>query len=200
MKFVAALMALVIGSSAFAGSEGVGGGDLFPHPVKRSSYPTVQCLIEVIPVVVGQLGFEYIERNLVPEQTSSAGEKMTLQILRQKLFHPSSGRPNIYEIVAKLKYDLNENENCFSPEGEVRDASAYTINGEFRICLSYPRLSRRLYQSHKWRQIHALIIHEASHLAGTTEAEAQYLQELAENSDWFLERNVLKTPNGCKLL
>lgn len=93
-----------------------------------------------------------------------------------KFFTSSQGR-NVWEVLPAIHWDIRTDAPCIDGEGKESDGSASLPD---TVCLSIPRLSLKLDENGATRAVFALMVHEVSHLFGTSEAEAEALQSLAD--------------------
>jgi hypothetical protein len=100
-------------------------------------------------------------------------EKMTS--VYAKLFRPTSGK-NIFEILKSTKIEVRMNETCYDANNEAWDGSIYATQPN-AICISAFNLASKINSRYLASETLALLVHELSHLAGTTEEEAQEIQE-----------------------
>ncbi|WP_413578115.1 hypothetical protein ACLVWU_06190 [Bdellovibrio sp. HCB290] len=84
--------------------------------------------------------------------------------------------PNILEAAKNLHEVELRSESCRDERGGERDASIYGKKAG-TICLSSSRLLARLNNEDHENQVAALIIHELSHFAGASEADALEIQK-----------------------
>lgn len=83
-----------------------------------------------------------------------------------------NGKENVFDKLGSVRIDVKHGD-CYDPRsGEARDGSA-TADG---ICISSGRLANRYTISEYQKYILALVVHEYSHLLGTTESEAEFLE------------------------
>lgn len=94
-------------------------------------------------------------------------------------------KPSIYEIIDTVKFDIKYDDYCYDNEGNKRDGSIYGATPN-HICISIHSLSSKVSKLDYIDQISGLVLHEISHLYGSSEELAQKLQA-----------NLLdKTPNA----
>ena len=96
--------------------------------------------------------------------------------MNKKLFH---GSKNIYQALAEAQFNVLNNGACIDTEGKEVDASAKDAPS---ICFSLDRLANKLTTDSLQSEILAIVIHEVSHMVGTTEVEAITLQQAVKNS------------------
>jgi len=82
----------------------------------------------------------------------------------------------IYNALEEAKFVIKPHGACRGPNGEANDASVDAKTK--KVCFSLESLSRKLYTNSGRLELLALVAHEVSHFVGTTEAEANALQEL----------------------
>ena len=92
-----------------------------------------------------------------------------------KLFQ--DGR-NIFDIVKSATIELRMAGPCFDKEGASWDGSIYASKPE-AICISPYTMAPKLNENNMRPETIALVIHELSHLLGTTEEEARAIQQRA---------------------
>lgn len=111
-----------------------------------------------------------------------------------KLFR---GPRSIYDVLDNLKIEFRLNKACYDKEGSKHDGSIYTSLGTpDSICLSGARMALALRTDNYDYGTIALILHEVSHLLGTTEVEARKIQAdiIQSIRSWDL-RNHSWVPN-----
>lgn len=102
----------------------------------------------------------------------------------KKLFYSPSGR-TIFDAIDTAQIYV-QGPACIDPQtGQEADASAFVK--ENAICLSYDRLSKKLSKSDIEDRLLVLLIHEYSHLQGTTEEEALAIENKLK--DWHQNYN-----------
>jgi hypothetical protein len=96
-----------------------------------------------------------------------------------KLFDRS---PDIFAVLEKTSIETKLDGPCLDFGGKPNDGSMYgKVPGS--ICISIPNIKTKLRADNFESQIAALVIHEMSHLLGTTEPEADEVQSSILNRD-----------------
>lgn len=130
----------------------------------------------------GTLPAEHITPSEVFEIVQNS--KMELRLLSQGLlwmYNPNAampyeaklfaGTPNLLDVLETTQVEVRMSEPCYnSSHGEV-DGSIYA-SLPHAICISASRIAPKLIPEIAHREIQALILHELSHLLGTSEDEA----------------------------
>lgn len=93
-----------------------------------------------------------------------------------KLF-PAQG-DDILALIPKISFELRLSGPCFDAKGAPKEGSIFAKNKN-QLCLSPFLLSQKLSSSDMSAETAALMIHELSHLLGTSEAEAVAIQKSA---------------------
>ena len=162
------MAALTITRLAQAGAvSGGGGGTLPAFPVDEQTL--VRAVIESRgPIDAFLKGIESLY--LLPSGSASAPPHAF-----DKLFAPGA---DVFKLLADVKVHLERENPCYDSDGKPVDGSSVTKtpNG---ICISLPRLKEKLNISNYQAEIVALVLHEISHLLGTTEEEAVEIQKEA---------------------
>lgn len=89
-----------------------------------------------------------------------------------KLF---AGPKTIYDILKTTPVELRFKEPCYDVSGQAKDGSIYAYKSG-AICLSPFLMAPKLGETNVKEQTLALVLHEMSHLLGTTEDEAIRIQ------------------------
>lgn len=76
--------------------------------------------------------------------------------------------------LAKVVIDIKNNDSCFDNDNTPKDGSASPES--LRICMSSFRIQTKVNEYDAYVKITGLVAHEVSHLAGTTEEEADNFQ------------------------
>jgi hypothetical protein len=114
----------------------------------------------------------------------------TSRSIHKKLFERNDG-VTIYSVLKSAKITL-QGPACIDPQTKKpNDASAEVKTGT--ICLSWNRLSGKLYANNFESYLIPLLAHEYSHLVGTTEAEAEVLDDLLKSEVSFekVSKNIV---------
>lgn len=85
------------------------------------------------------------------------------------------GDKTIRDLLETIDIELRETEACYDSENNPVDASIFS-KLQNAICLSSFRVAPKLTADNARNEIEALLLHELSHLLGTTEDEAVWLQ------------------------
>lgn len=161
--FAAVVLTFSLGASTGfakggAGSFGGGGNSDEDTPVSFADFQAQsRTAIEILPAVFRRL-----------EVSAPASRE-----LYAKLFTGGA----VYAVIPQVQWSIEEHKPCFSPEGEVRDASAKTEGGRRTVCLSYARLAPQLNSANAASKITSLLAHEVSHLVDASEDEAILLEQ-----------------------
>jgi len=163
MTIKASLLAVLLGifgsQSSYGGGVDGGGGNTRPlHPVTEKQVREV--LNEGRPLII------FLLNNYSNANHENADP------LVQKLFR---GPVSLLDRLRRIDVTLETNGPCFDSAGNAVDGSASQVNQT--VCISLPRLTSKLSLETLKSQALALVAHEYSHLIGTTEAEAEELQE-----------------------
>ena len=108
--------------------------------------------------------------------TIKPGVQPLIDSLKKKLF---DGKVTIYDAIDKAQLNSQENDACYDRYAAAVDGSA---KDSPVLCISAQRLSKVLATEDAQQKILALVIHEVSHMLGTTEPEAQMLQYMAQSN------------------
>lgn len=84
----------------------------------------------------------------------------------------------IFEIIKNTNIAIQSTGPCYDSHGVAMDGSVYSDIPN-TICISSYQLGKKLSESNAWLQTMALVIHEYSHLIGTTEEQADEIQKQA---------------------
>ena len=112
--------------------------------------------------------------------------KRTVEVGYLKLFGgdelPEKTQKRIYRILDVLQIEFRKTRPCFDNVGNEKDGSIYTdSHRKLAICISGMKLAQKLTRDNYEVQTAALVLHEVSHLLGTTEDEAVSIQNAAVN-------------------
>ncbi len=171
MKRLILLFFVLVHSTAFAGlvvttgeSSG-GGGTTNPNPTT--------------PDYIIQLVNRYAQQDLWAVinaiEANGSGFATDAAAAYQKLFY---GRRTIFDYLPLVSIELQLNEPCFDANGAPFDGSVYA-HKPGAICISPFSMAPKLSDINAGPETLALILHELSHLLGTTEAEATAIQYVA---------------------
>jgi hypothetical protein len=97
-------------------------------------------------------------------------------------------KTKVFDVINSLKIEVRRTRPCLDKSGAKVDGSIYA-DSPGAICLSLPRLVKKLNDATLEKQISALIIHEITHLVGGDEAEAVTAQTYALASFQFHNRS-----------
>ena len=115
--------------------------------------------------------------------------KIDNPVAYQKIFR---GSRSIYDVINHLTVEFRLNGACLDKNGNPFDGSVYTSlepGVSDAICISGSRLVTKLRKDDFMSQTEALILHEASHLVGTSEPEAVAIQTDALEGNLALPRH-----------
>lgn len=161
-----AMLSLASGNvwASSSGGVGDGGGNVIAEDM-MGPYEIRDLLAKSkVPAKYVLRNIETIGRN----DTSSA----EMGRIYQKLF---GGSQTVYQALDQAVFEPIQTGGCDGIGGMEHDASA--LKNAPRICFSLEALSAKLDEKSGRAQLLALVIHEVSHLVGTTEDEAQELQK-----------------------
>ena len=153
--------------NAFAGGTTAGGGNITPE--EKVSEANIEFAIKNSKIFISS----YINAAYSFEVTRTKGVycndvcELKGKILRSKR--------NFFEILANTKIEVKNNDFCYDNLGNKKDGSIYA-KGNNAICISSYSLGKKLNINNYQNQITALVFHELTHLAGTSENEAVMLQ------------------------
>jgi hypothetical protein len=151
---------------AVAGGVSGGGGDTKPaNPVTRDDVK--RAIMDSRKYVAAYLNHLEMVKD---DESRWPGHKD----LPAKLF---GGTDQAVDWVLRLPIHMEENGPCLDPAGNPMDGSASLKPPA--VCLSLTRLTEKLSKEGLRNQVIALALHEYSHLVGSTEAEADFLQTAA---------------------
>ena len=161
--------------SSQEGTSSSGGGDVpaeqrLPYWHMKSELDRIRGLLPYI--------FRHIEVMATfsdPKSTDPIG--VLFRSINHKLFTGATGR-TVYDALKIANIELRETGPCTGPSGQDVDGSAYSVSGD--VCLSYERLQPKLSIGNIYSKLTALLVHEATHLAGGTEDESLLLQSTTE--------------------
>jgi hypothetical protein len=152
--------ALLSGPAAVAGGVDGGGGNTRPaHPVTEAEVRKV--LEEGRPMIV-----------FLMNSYSAGATGRNPRPLPVKLF---AGPVSLLDRLRAVNVSLATRGPCYDEGGNPVDGSANQRRQS--VCISLPRLMEKLNRENLRNQTLALVAHEYSHLVGTSEAEAEELQE-----------------------
>ncbi|MFN3697716.1 MAG: hypothetical protein ACK4VO_09775 [Pseudobdellovibrio sp.] len=100
----------------------------------------------------------------------------SFELLGKKLF---KGQKSIYQALIEAVIRPVESGPCYDSQGKEVDASAKDAPN---LCFSLERLSARLNADSVQSEVLAIVAHELSHMVGTTESEAKFLQGMVKDS------------------
>lgn len=162
----------LMASTAFAGGAGDGGGDILPDN-PTNPLEVRQWLDEAkVPVRLALNHLEYVLSGVIKAKNIPAE---TVHIYR-KLF---ASKKTIFQSLDEAVWVPLEKGGCEDLGGVEHDASA--LKNAPNICFAMENLSQKLGSKSGRSKIVALIVHEVSHLSGTTETEAKIIQEMVQN-------------------
>jgi hypothetical protein len=165
MKLFISILATLAPLAALAGGVTGGGGNTHPaQPVTAA---------EVKESIRGARLYVAAYLNHLELEKNEAALWQAQPLVPGKLFGPS---PTL-DRVLNLPIRIVEDGPCLDPAGTAMDGSATLSPPE--VCLSVPRIQEKLSREALRSQVIALALHEYSHLSGTTEPEAEFLQSMA---------------------
>jgi hypothetical protein len=165
--FTGALGVISLLFSAFSFAGGVsdgGGGTTNPNPANP----------DWITFAAGEYG-RVIQAWLYKQEKDFLElrpEERTLSSY-SKLFGHSK---DVFSVLPSVKFELRMNAPCLDANGAPKDASIFGKE-EGSLCLSPYSMAPKLNEQNYDRETVALMIHEISHLMGTTEEEAVKIQK-----------------------
>lgn len=159
------LFLLGINSALAAGGISGGGGTRTPkHPVSS----------EEVKVLINSSKHEITKYFNKLEIYFGLNNKEHCHLeICQKLF---GGEKSIQSIIAETSVHLEEERPCLSPQGIAYDGYAPGPI-ENSICISVYNITKKVSKREARSEILALMAHEYTHLLGSTEEEAELLQE-----------------------
>ena len=107
---------------------------------------------------------------------SSQHDGTVLASLGKKLFKVQK---SVYQVLRDAVLQPKEKGPCYDSQGNEVDASAKDAPN---LCFSLERLSARLNKDSVQSEVLAIVAHEVSHMVGTTESEAKFLQGMVKDS------------------
>jgi len=100
--------------------------------------------------------------------------------LCQKRIQLLKTKPNIFSAINQVQIKLQQNDSCHDQDGQHKDGSVDTSKPN-SICISISHLKNKLTTSNYKAQTAALVLHEITHLTGSTESDAvSYQNDLLE--------------------
>lgn len=161
-------LTLSLGSFAQAGGVGSGGGQTtVPDP----SHPEqIARTLETEARFMIQAWLNRQEKNF-NEQSASVRAQNPLR----KIFE---NQPGLSQLIATVPAELRMTNTCHDSANSPVDGSIYGKKPG-SICLSPFSMAPKLSQQNYKAETFALLVHELSHLLGTTEDEAEIIQQVA---------------------
>lgn len=154
------LSAFLAGPAAFAGGVDGGGGNTRPgRPITEADVREV--------LIKGRSMVIFLMNSYSQHATGKSPEPLPV-----KLF---AGPVSMLERLRSVNVTLASKGPCFDDKGNAVDGSA--SQAKQTVCISLPRLLEKLNRESLRNQTLALVAHEYSHLVGTSEAEAEQLQD-----------------------
>lgn len=141
--------------------DGGGGGTLPADPVSPKA---VQEFIQNEAKLNLRLFVKY-DQLLLDKNFESAIDK--------KLFE---GERNLFDLIENTDVEIRMDRPCLDKNGEEKDASIYADRPN-AICVSAARIAPKVMEENMRKEVLALMLHEFSHLLGTTETEAREFQK-----------------------
>jgi hypothetical protein len=144
-----------------------GGGSLRPmHPIRQS---------ELSPLIEKEKWETALYFNQIEIDWRKSNRGVCPNGLCKKLF---DGQITVFDVLSKVSVEYSESDRCRAPDGTYHDGAA-PGSTENSICLSPFSMAPQLDRMAARAQSLALFAHEVSHLVGTTEKEADRLQDEA---------------------
>jgi hypothetical protein len=174
LSWMALATFLVVGNTAFAGVvDGGGGGTLPADPVP------VQAVVDVIRG-------SKLDLRLYARMVSWNGSPGTSPALMKKLF---GQRRTLLDLIEDTPIEIKTDAPCYDAGGKEVDGSVYPNPPSagigalpFDVCISAQRIAPKLVEERVYGETLALVLHEYSHLLGTTEDEAVEFQKAASEA------------------
>ena len=171
-KIIAALtiiLSTTLSSNVFAyGGTTAGGGDTTPE--KKASEIQIQNAIKTSKLFISA----YVNALYNFEVHNKKGVYCNdICELKRKLLY---ARPNIFDALNTTRIEVRNNDYCYDNLGNRKDGSVYSQK-QNAICISTYSLKNKLTNTNVEIQTAALVFHELTHLAGTSESEAVALQK-----------------------
>lgn len=161
-------MSLLAAEPALAGGVSDGGGNT------TNLNPTDPSKIALNASKVSHLIMPWLFQQQSQFASLSPADKTKSLVV--KLF-PAVGK-NIIQITKETAFEIRMSEPCRDVNGQAKDASIYGTKPR-TLCLSPFLMAPKLNDYNVSRETAALMIHELSHLFGTTEDEANAIQNQA---------------------
>jgi len=188
IAFTLSILFTVISPFGWSGGSGTGGGNILEN-LKPTKEQVKQSLIKIWEShsIIKQIG---VFNELYESYTKGGlGLRNILELrlpqLKNENFLVALKKLHDYSHMQKIDpekvhLDFKPNEPCFISTGEERDGSFSIINQVPTICLSLLRITPKVDFINLRPKLEAILYHEISHIAKTTELEAEAIQEMAE--------------------
>ena len=165
---------------AFAGGTTAGGGNIQPAD-QVSENLLISAVVHAKPIIQSWFSSQ-LKRYKGIQSISKCEDPRNKGFceIGAKLF---DANPNIFEVVNQTEIETKMNEPCLDFNQQPNDGSMFGQKPG-SICISISNIKEKLREDNYENQIVALLLHEVSHLLGTTEDEANYLQWEALNMDF----------------
>lgn len=160
---------------AVRGGDSAGGGNINPE-APASLEQIIEAVKEAPPIIlyyVNRMEQRSHEFQVGLCERGRVAPKEPLQLIADKL---TTNSPTFFDLFKSGVVEVRVQDACYDRDGEVKDASIYPTSPGAKICVSAFRLSKKLTVRNYEANIRALILHEFSHLSGTSEDEAVLLQ------------------------
>lgn len=163
------------GNNSREGGQDLGGGDLYKGTAV-SDLKLSQLVFDFQQnknAIMNNL-FELIKTKFISSLNTEGTPDLEIKnSLYEKLYKSKS---TIFDVINKVSVDAKTNEFCKDKDGNIKDGSIYS-GKENTICVSLVSLGD-VYQDTLRNRFVALVAHEYSHLLGSSEVEAAYLQKM----------------------
>lgn len=157
-------------SLASGGVSDGGGGTTNPHPADP------EWVASGVSHYSARVLIPYLNAELANYQRSTSQEQAKSPFA--KLFNSPE---KFFEIVKNTAVELHFSTPCLDKNGAPWDGSIYPLTPG-AICISPFSMAPKLNDHNVYPETVALVLHELSHLVGTTEDEAKAIQETALSS------------------
>ncbi|MGZ3711452.1 MAG: hypothetical protein ACXVBE_06835 [Bdellovibrionota bacterium] len=173
--FSALLLSIALSLPAYAGSIGgtTGGGGNIPPAEQIDAFNMINFTFRANLVVRAYLSSKYFEYKETKCPNDSSDYARIVCSTGAKMF---DGKTTIFDVLEKAPVELKFKEACTDAEGKPMDGSIYGKKPG-SICLSLHTIHEKVSKTDYAEQISSLLLHETSHLVGTTEEEARALQD-----------------------
>jgi len=195
MNKFALVLSLLVSLNVLAGPRVIGnGGDVIEENPVSVAY--VQNIIPdarlfILMWLHGLEGQMFLNNGL----KGSNPRQLPIPTGANKLFSTEFTQPKVYDKMRELKINFKTQSACGS--GGINETDGSTSSDKpNEICISGFSLARKLNDGNAKVQVEALIIHEISHLLGTTEEEAKAIQsQYIEDMRYVSKESIVKYAN-----